>query len=145
MALMHRRYLLVVTALSEGATGLFLLLWPALFLELLLGMQEPPTETLFHARLAGNVLLAYGVACWFGRLDRWGHVLLLVVLVYDVGAALGLAFAALLLKLVGILLWPAVIAHTALAIWCILCFRDRRGARLSPQQSGPKGEGDRRS
>ena len=42
------------------------------------------------------------------------------MLIYDVAAAALLAYAGLALSLVGIALWPAVVLHAALAVWCVV-------------------------
>jgi hypothetical protein len=47
--------------------------------------------------------------------------LLIGVLTYDVGAAVILAYTGLFVNLVGIALWPAVVLHAALAVWCVVC------------------------
>jgi hypothetical protein len=121
---MHRAYLLIVTALGEGGTGLFLLLLPSVPLALLLGVDQASPETIFVARVAGAALLGIGVACWLGRSDKFGPAqlgLLAGVLLYDVAAAALLTYAGLVLRMVGIALWPAAVLHTALAVWCFLC------------------------
>jgi hypothetical protein len=123
---MKRRYLLIVTALSEGATGLLLLCLPSGVMELLLGTSSTASEATLVARIAGAALLAIGVACWLARNDGGAPAqlgLLTGVLIYDVGAAALLAYAGLATSMAGIALWPAVGAHTALAVWCALCFR----------------------
>jgi hypothetical protein len=40
------------------------------------------------------------------------------VLLYDVAAAGLLVFAALFLNMAALALWPGVVLHTALALWC---------------------------
>ncbi len=57
---MHRAAFLLITAVGEGVTGLFLLLWPAVPLALLLGVQAAAPETLLVARVAGTALIAIG-------------------------------------------------------------------------------------
>jgi hypothetical protein len=123
---MHRTNLLIVTALLELGTGLLLLLVPALPLALLLNVTERASETLIVARVAGAALLAIGVTCWLARRDGPNpaqHGVLAGVLLYDVAAAGLLAYAGLFLNLAGIALWPAVVLHTMLAVWCVFCFR----------------------
>ena len=44
--------------------------------------------------------------------------LLTGILIYNVAVALLLGFAGTVLKMAGIALWPAVVLHTALAVWC---------------------------
>ena len=125
---MHRTSLLIVTALSEGGTGLFLVIWPPVPLALLLGVKQPSPEALPCARVAGAALVALGVTCWFGRFDKRSPTqfgLLTGVLTYDVAAAVILAYTGLFMKLLGIALWPAVLVHAALAVWCVVCFWDK--------------------
>jgi hypothetical protein len=124
--LMRRAPLLFVTGLVEVGTGLFLLFLPALPLALLLGVSPAAPEALLVSRVAGAALLAIGVASWLARGDGGGPAQLGVlsgVLIYDLAAAVLLAYAGLVLGLVGIALWPAVVIHAALAVWCVVCFR----------------------
>ena len=126
---MHRTYLLMVTAIGEGATGLLLLVVPSVLFALLLGLEQTSPEAILVARLTGAALVAIGVTCWAGRSDKHGPArfgLLTAVLLYDVAAAVILACAGLT-GLTGIALWPAVVLHAALAAWCVLCI----WARLS--------------
>jgi hypothetical protein len=118
--MMHRLYFLIVTALAEAGTGLLLLIVPSIPVALLLGVKEVSAEVAICARIAGAALLSIGVACWFGRFDK-GSGLLTSVLIYDVAAAAILAYSGLFVSLVGIALWPAVLLHAVLAVWCIGC------------------------
>jgi hypothetical protein len=124
MRLMLRRYFLIVTALSEGGTGLVLLLLPSVPLALLLGVGQAAPEATIVARIAGAALLAIGVACWLARGDKEGTAqlgLLIGVLIYDGAAAAVLVYAGFVLSMVGIALSPAVVLHAALAVWCVVC------------------------
>jgi hypothetical protein len=47
--------------------------------------------------------------------------LLTGVLTYDVATAVILTYTGLFLGLVGLALWPVVVLHTALAVWCVVC------------------------
>jgi hypothetical protein len=81
------------------------------------------------ARIAGAALLAIGLACWLARDDgrsRSALGLIAALLLYNVAATIVLIHAGLGLKLSGIALWPAVVAHIALAIWCITTIRPAR-------------------
>ena len=123
---MHRALFLIVTALGEVATGIALLALPSAPLGLLLGVERGSPEVIFVARVAGAALLAIGAACWLGRNDRGSPTqvgLLTGLLIYDLLAAGLLAYAAFFLSLSGVALWPAVLIHAALAVWCVLCFR----------------------
>jgi len=140
------KLLLVVTAVVEGATGLCLLFLPALLFALLLGWEQAMLDANFVGRIAGASLLAIGIASWIARNDAWTPAqrgLLTGILVYNATASMLLAFAGIVLKMVGILLWPAVALHAILAVWCLRHLwpdrikRDSGGAAVegrSPQQ-----------
>jgi hypothetical protein len=88
--------LMIVTALVETATGLLLLVWPALVFVLLLGWRQAAPETLLIGRLAGAAVIGIGVASWPARHDTRTPAQLGVLaglLAYNVLAALLLAFA----------------------------------------------------
>jgi hypothetical protein len=121
---MHRAYFLIVTALVEVGTGLFLLILPAVPLELLIGVSQAAPEGLFIGRIAGAALLALGAASWLGRGDEYSpaHFGLLVgLLIYNAVVAALLGYAGLVLGMAGIALWPAVVLHTVLGAWCVAC------------------------
>jgi hypothetical protein len=135
---MHRAAFLLITAVGEGVTGLFLLLWPTVPLALLVGMPAAVPDTLVLARVAGTALLASAVTSGMARRDRGSPALravLVGILLYDVAVAAVLAYAGIGLGFTGILLWPAVLAHAALALWCVGCLHSSSGAgRADPIQ-----------
>jgi hypothetical protein len=121
---MYRAYFLIVTAVCEGVTGLFTLVMPSALLALLIGVEQFSQEVTWVARLAGAALLAIGITCWGARNDhdrpaQFG--LLTSLLIYNVAAATLLVYAGLILSMVGLALWPGLVLHAVLAIWCILC------------------------
>jgi len=119
-----RKLFLSVTAVVEAATGLCLLFLPAFLFAILLGLDNAAAAAIFVGRLAGAALLAIGVASWMARVDERTSAqlgLLTGILVYNAAAALLLAYAGAVLKMVGVLLWPAVILHAILAVWCFRC------------------------
>ena len=126
---MKSKQLLVVTAAAEAATGLALLLSPPLVAALLLGASLDAPAALAVSRVAGAALLALGVACWLARNDEKSHAaagLVTAMLLYNAAAVSVLVYAGVGLGLSGIGLWPAVLLHAALAVWCIACLRTRR-------------------
>jgi hypothetical protein len=130
--LMHRAWLLIGTAFIEVGTGLALLVVPSVPLALLLGVSVAVPEALLVGRVAGAALLALGVASWLGRDDRQGRAqlgLLTGLLIYDGVAAALLGYAGLGMSMAGTLLWPAVVLHTALAAWCLVCLCVKPPAR----------------
>src|SRR5262249_23386925 len=138
MLLMRRKYLLIVTAFGEVGTGLLFLFLPSVPFALLLGAESAAAEALFVGRVAGAALLAIGVACWLARNDDGRPAqlgLLTGVLIYDAAAAALLAYAGLALSMVGIALWPAVVLHAALAVWCIVCLWVKPGGECAGTHS----------
>jgi len=121
--------LLLVTALVETPTGVMLLLSPALVVGLLLGASLEAPAALVVARIAGAALLSLGGACWLACNDgpnRAGSGLVAAMLVYNSVAVAVLAHAVAVAKLVGVLTWPVMALHAALAVWCIACLRSGR-------------------
>jgi hypothetical protein len=96
----------MIAAVGEAATGLAMLIVPALVGRLLLG-EELTGIALPVARVAGIALIALGVACWPGP-PRVG------MLIYSAAVMLYLAYVGFAGGLTGILLWPAVILHAIL-------------------------------
>ena len=122
---MMKRFL-TLTAIIEAATGFGLIVIPSVVVRLLLGspLDTPAVVTL--GRVAGAALLALGVACWLARNDRQSRAargLVVAMLVYNIVATAVLAFAGIGLGLHGVALWPAVLLHAVMAIWCIVCLR----------------------
>jgi multisubunit Na+/H+ antiporter MnhG subunit len=120
--------LLIVMALVEAATGLALLLAPSLPVLLLFDASFDAPAALTVGRIAGAALLVVGVACWLARKDeqrRAASGLVAAMLFYNIAAVLLLAYAGTASGLRGIGLWPAVVLHAALAIWCIAGLRSK--------------------
>jgi hypothetical protein len=121
---MRTRHLLIVTALVEAPAGIVLLLSPPLLAGLLFGASaslEAPAAMVV-ARIAGAALLALSLACWLARADRPGPTqrgLIAAMLLYHGAAVAVLVYTAAVAGLAGVLLWPAVVLHVALAAWCI--------------------------
>jgi len=121
---MMKRFL-TLTAIIEAATGLALIAVPAIVVRLLLG-AEISGASIPLGRVAGAALLALGIACWLARDDTQSRTaigLVVAMLIYNIPATAVLAFAGIGLGLHGVALWPAVVLHAAMAIWCIVCLR----------------------
>src|SRR5256885_15448091 len=116
--------LLKLPAIIEPATGLGLMAVPSVVVRLLLGSPLDTSAAVMLGRVAGAALLALGVACWLARDDTQSRAtrgLVVAMLMYNIPATAVLAFAGIGLGLHGIVLWPAVVLHAVMAIWCIVC------------------------
>ncbi|HVR96755.1 MAG TPA: hypothetical protein VMW27_09085 [Thermoanaerobaculia bacterium] len=118
--------LLVVIALSEGATGLALLTAPSVVVVFLIGagLEEPGAVVV--ARVAGAALLSLAIACWLVRAagaSLAGRAVIAALLLYNVGVMAILIHAVFGSGLSGAGTGPAILLHTAVAIWCMACLR----------------------
>ncbi len=112
---------LTLTAIIEAATGLGLIAVPAIVVRLLLG-GELVGASIPLGRVAGVALFALGVACWRAQYDAQSCAargLVSAMMLYNIGAILILALAGIGSGFVGIALWPAVILHAVMAVWCV--------------------------
>jgi hypothetical protein len=117
------KLLLIIVAVLEGATGLALLIMPAVAVSLLLGAPLGTPTGLVAARIGGAALVALAIACWQARNGERGSPATGVVegmLFYNFAGALVLAYAGICLDLHGALLWPAIVLHLCLGVWCVL-------------------------
>jgi hypothetical protein len=120
----HRASFLILTAVTEVATGSLLIFVPAVVFSLLLGVGSPAPEAMVVARIAGAALVAIGAGAWLARNDERSAALrgvLVGVLIYDGIVAALLAYAGVVLGMWGIGLWPGVALHSVFAAWCIKC------------------------
>lgn len=111
----------VVTAVIEAGTGVALMGLPSAAAVLLLGTPSETPAALTVARVGGAGLLALGVACWVARDDvqsRAARGLVAAMLIYNITTAAILSFVGVR-GLHGVALWPAVIVHAGMAIWCV--------------------------
>lgn len=115
--------LLTVTAISEFGTGLIMVMVPSRLVKLLLGSPIDSSVALTVARVAGVAILALAVACWLSRRSEDSTALIGLVgamVLYNTAIVLVLVHAAIGLAVSGIGLWPVVIFHTGMSVWCIL-------------------------
>ena len=113
-------------AVVEVMTGLALLANPAIVASLLLGsdLSDPGKAV---ARCFGIALLGLALACWPGglsagsRLSAWRGMLS-----YNLLIAVYLAYLGTARNMRGLLLWPGVLLHAAVAVWLVLAGRRGR-------------------
>lgn len=118
--------LVTTTAFLEIVTGLALVAVPTAVVSILLGTQLTEPSLILLARIGGAVLIILATACWFSRNGaKAGTLMVKVMLVYNIGAAILLAYAGWVRHFYGVGLWPAVLLHSALLIWCVLRLEKR--------------------
>jgi hypothetical protein len=113
--------LLTLTALLEAVTGLAFLAVPSIVVRLLLG-AEISGASIPLGRVAGAALFALGVACWLAKYDEQSCAargLVTAMVLYNLGTVVILGAAGIRSQSVGVALWPAVILHAAMTVWCI--------------------------
>jgi hypothetical protein len=87
---------------------------------LLLGSSLDTPTALTVARVGSAGLLALGVTCWLARGDtqsRAARGLVAAMLLYDIPPSLSSLSPALAFGMKG--LWPAVVLHAVMIVWCI--------------------------
>src|SRR5687768_10734945 len=122
---MMMKTLLTISALLEGLTGLTLALMPSLVMPLLLGTELTDTTANLMCRLTGGVLLAIAFGCWLSRDDMQSSNMLKVMLFYNFFSIVLLNYAVFVDKLSGPWLWPTVLLHVGLLVWCLACLLKR--------------------
>ncbi len=110
--------LLTITAIFEGVTGLALMSVPSLFIMLLLGDNLVEPAGIMISRLAGAVLLSLAIIYWFYTKVPDALLIVRAMLLYNVAASALLVYASFV-GLSGLGLWPAILLHIGLALWCV--------------------------
>jgi hypothetical protein len=110
------RKVLVFTTLVELATGAALMAVPGIVVRLLLG-GELAGPGVAAARCFGVALVALAFACWPDRRRvESGRAPFRAMLIYNALIALYLAELGTVGQVKGMLLWPAVALHAAVAL-----------------------------
>jgi hypothetical protein len=108
---------LAVTATIEAGAGLGLVALPDVVVRLLLG-ADISGAAIPLGRVAGLALLALGLASWLTR-GQAASALISAMLLYNCGVAAVLAMAGVS-GMTGVLLWPAIALHAAMAVWSLM-------------------------
>jgi hypothetical protein len=112
-----------VTAVIEAGAGLALLALPSVTASLLLGSSLESSAAASLARIGGAAIIALSIVCWLARREVHSLAsqgLVAALLFYNLTVAGVLAFACVGQDLHGVLLWPAVAFHIAMAAWCVV-------------------------
>jgi hypothetical protein len=128
------KLLLIIAAVIEAGAGLTLLVMPGVGTSALLGAPLDIPTGLVAARIAGAALVALAIACWQARNGERGSPATGVVQAmsfYNFAGAMVLVYAGIRLDLRSALLWPAIVLHLGLGVWCLsnLWFTRRRLSR----------------
>src|SRR4051794_10616464 len=125
-----RRTILTFAAVVEIATGLMLMIDPAIVVKLLLSEEVSGAGSLI-GRFFGIALLALGIACWPGKQRRNSdHPAFHGMLVYNALIALYLAYLGTVLHVEGFLLWPAMALHATVALLLVWTWLNRNRAKI---------------
>jgi len=126
---MRLKKVLALTAAIEAATGLALMVHPALVVRLLLG-ADVFGAGLALGRVAGFALLALGLGCWpSGEVPGGLALALRAMLTYSLLVTIYLIYLGIGGELVGSLLWPAVAIHAVLTFLLASAWVKSRQAR----------------
>ena len=116
---MTTKALQTLTAVVEVGAGLALLGLPSVTASLLLGTPLEAPAAVSLARVGGAAIVALSIVCWLARRDVDSDAsqgVIIALLFYNFAVAAVLALAGL--DGHGVLLWPAVVFHVAMATWC---------------------------
>jgi hypothetical protein len=115
------KLLLKLTALIEAGTGLGLVAAPAVVVRLLLG-GELLGAGIPLGRVAGVALCALAGACWLASSDTQSCAargIVSAMAIYNLGVIVILTLFGSQSQSIGLALWPAVILHAIMTVWCL--------------------------
>lgn len=111
--------ILALAAIIELLTGILLIIFPEIVIRLLFDESLVGTGIIV-SRIAGASLISLGIACWPYVIVKETFQGLTAMLTYSLIATIYLGYLSLFGEMIGILLWPAVIFHSTIAIFLIL-------------------------
>ena len=114
------KLLLTLTAVFEALTGIGLIVFPSMVISLLIGTLPDGPVVVTLARVAGAALISLAIACWLHRNNAAATGIVKAMLFYNLAAAASLLYASIGDKLSGAGLWPAILLHAGLAVWCFI-------------------------
>ncbi len=116
-------HLLTLTAIIEAGTGLVLLIVPSFVVLLLLGASLEAPAPITLGRVAGAALVSLGMACWLARRDVQSSAargVVTAMVLYNVCAVVVLGAVGIGAQPIGVALWPAVLLHAGMTVWCVV-------------------------
>jgi hypothetical protein len=140
--------LLTITAALEAGTGVALVVAPSSVVLMLLGSPLDAPASLVIGRVLGAALFSLGAACWGARVEPQGRTaagLIAAVLLYNIAVVSLLGYARFGSGMSGVGLRPAVVLHSALAVWCVACLRIARRNASGGGTNGRAGRSQVRS
>ena len=117
----------MLAALAEAGTGVILLAYPPIVVQLLFGAEIVGAGVIM-SRLAGIALIGVGVACWPGPGTRPAFQ---GMVTYGTLAMLYLISVGVRGESAGLLLWPGVVVHAILVV-LLLRARFKQEKTLAP-------------
>lgn len=123
---MRIRAFFTTTGLVEALTGLGLLVAPSLVAKLLLGDPLETNSSLILGRVLGTALVSIGISCFIARKDGQSKTalgLIAAMLLYNLTVVVLFAYARVGLGMTGLGLWPGIVLHLVMSVWCVACLR----------------------
>lgn len=114
--------LLTLEAFIEIAAGVGALVVPVLAVSLLLGSTLESGAAIIVARVTGSALITIGMMNWGARSEPNGKAakgIIAAMAFYNLAVVGLLIYAFLGAGLTGLGLWPAMVLHVGLAVWCV--------------------------
>jgi hypothetical protein len=84
-------------------------------------LQSKQRQAVMPRRLAGAAIIAIAICCWKARRFEIPQAAIAVVtamLFYNLAASAVLVYAGVRLGLQSPLIWPAIVVHVVLGLWC---------------------------
>ena len=120
------KLLLTITTVFEAFTGIGLIVFPSIVISLFIGTLPDGAVVATLARIAGAALLSLAIACWLSRDSAAATKIVRAMLFYNLVAAAVLLYASIGDKLSGAGLWPAILLHAGLAVWCFMALSQQK-------------------
>ena len=115
--------LLITTALLEGMAGLAMAFAPSFVVSVLFGISMNDNGIDLMVRLTGATLLTLAIACWLSAKNAQSFVLAKTMTVYNILTIALLLYAVFDRGISGPGIWPAVVFHFGMLVWCLYRLR----------------------